>query len=246
MIRFVGGPNDYGHLVIDADAMFGTATAMAFSTLLGGVTEGDTIALPDLPFDATTCSVMNDGTLSIISGATTVQLQIALQPELGRALSSDGHGGTLLSVVGTPTVSSRGEFNAAIAAISVGGSLTQTDTSYWIDITADFAVDGALVAIALMPGSSLVIRGHGKTMDGGDLYRGLQVDSGTVTLESLGIANMRAKGGDGVGGGGDALDGEALFPSMYFTTNRFAIKFINMATQPGETIRLDGVSAAAS
>ncbi len=112
---------------------------------------------------------------------------------------------TGLSVGGIPTVSSRGDFNAAVATISSGGYLAEAGKSYLIDITADFAVDGDLARIALMAGSTLVIRGHGKTMDGGDLYRGIQVDSGTVTLESLTIANMRARGGDG--GGGDGVGG---------------------------------------
>lgn len=88
---------------------------------------------------------MNGDTLSIIAGATTVTLQIALRPEFGRVLSSDGHGGTLLSLVAAPTVASRADFNAMIAAISVGGSLAQAGRSYRIDVTADFAVGGDLV-----------------------------------------------------------------------------------------------------
>ena len=52
-IRFIGGLTAYGHLVIDAAALSGTATQMNLATSLGEFTLGDTIDLPDLAFDAT-------------------------------------------------------------------------------------------------------------------------------------------------------------------------------------------------
>ncbi|WP_232630428.1 autotransporter-associated beta strand repeat-containing protein [Methylobacterium sp. Leaf118] len=69
-----------------------------------------------------------------------------------------------------------------------------------------------LAAIKLSGADTLTIHGAGATLNGADAFRGLTVTSGGVTIENLTLADMLAKGADGVfGGGGDAGLGGGLF-----------------------------------
>ncbi|MBR1215856.1 Ig-like domain-containing protein [Bradyrhizobium sp. JYMT SZCCT0180] len=92
--------------------------------------------------------------------------------------------------------------------------------------SSTYSLSQDLPAIALPAGSTLTINGFSdiparwgngvnSTLDGGGLYRGFFVISGTVTIENLNLNNMVAKGGDGgdggSGGGGGAGLGGALF-----------------------------------
>ena len=54
--------------------------------------------------------------------------------------------------------------------------------------------------------TNLTIDGQGFTLDGASTHRGFFVDSGTVTVQNITLANLRAKGGDG--GAGSNRDGD--------------------------------------
>src|SRR5262249_58699975 len=76
----------------------------------------------------------------------------------------------------------------------------------WASITINFGADvtlsDALTAISLGSGSSLTINGAHHVLDGNNMFAGLQVTSGNVTIENLTIENARAQGATGLSGGG--------------------------------------------
>src|SRR5262249_9862166 len=77
----------------------------------------------------------------------------------------------------------------------VGASIT-------INFGADVTLGDALTAISLGSGSSLTINGAHHVLDGNNMFAGLQVTSGNVTIENLTIENARAQGATGFSGGG--------------------------------------------
>jgi len=113
------------------------------------------------------------------------------------------------------SVSTLSALNAAIAA----ADQATTAGSYEIDLAAGANIEltGALNAINLHAGVTLDIEGEGATLNGAnaqgvsDHQRGLFVYAGTVTIESLTIANAEAVGGSSGSGGGGAGLGGGLF-----------------------------------
>jgi hypothetical protein len=112
----------------------------------------------------------------------------------------------------TYTVATEAEFDAAIAAIDLGGTASAINTDYVILITADLGLASDIPAIALATGDTLTIQGANAdnpnslaVIDGGG-GRGFVVNSGTVSLANLSLIAMSAPGGTGgVAGGGGAL-----------------------------------------
>jgi Flp pilus assembly protein TadD len=102
------------------------------------------------------------------------------------------------------------QLNAAITTANMAAAGWGTFT---ISLGANIALGSALTAINLRPGVSLDIEGNGYALDGGDTQRGLFVYSGALTVESMTLQNLIARGGTGGsgGGGGGAGLGGALF-----------------------------------
>ena len=114
------------------------------------------------------------------------------------------------------TIHDQAELNAALRAISIGGTFAAADVAYTIIFAADLAdanrLNADLPAINLASGSSLNIVGAGHTIDGANTYRGFFVLSGEVTIDRLKIQHATAEGGAGgaglsAGGGGMGAGG---------------------------------------
>ncbi len=116
-------------------------------------------------------------------------------------------------------VTSAVQLSNDIASIDFGGDLSEAGGTYTITLGADIILAGDMLAINLAPGAQLYILGAGHTVFGGDIYRGLFLSAGTLSLQSLTISSTVAKGGDGgqglgfyaSGGGGGAGLGGGLF-----------------------------------
>lgn len=140
--------------------------------------------------------------------AATITTALALAPT---ASAADFVVNTLVDEnngVGTGGVSLR---EAIDAANSAGG-----------DDTITFSVTGTITLTSALPAitTNMAIDGPGAanlTISGNNLYRPFFIDSGTVVIQDLTVANGRAAGGDGAnsqfcGGGGGAVGmGGALF-----------------------------------
>ncbi|OJY65292.1 MAG: hypothetical protein BGP12_19035 [Rhodospirillales bacterium 70-18] len=87
--------------------------------------------------------------------------------------------------------------------------------SFTITIGADFTLDRALSPLVMGSGGTVSILGGGHTISGANTYQGLFVATGTVALDSLTLANMKAHGGNApaayYSGGGGMGAGGALF-----------------------------------
>ncbi len=110
----------------------------------------------------------------------------------------------------TVHVSNEADLNAAIISAdhAAPGSFT-------IDLDVGFTLTADLQAVNLNTGTSLTIDGGSHTIDGDGLFRGLFVNSGSLTLSNLTVADTVARGGAGgagyYGGGGGAGLGGGLF-----------------------------------
>lgn len=97
-----------------------------------------------------------------------------------------------------------GELAGCIAAANAGGDNT-------ISITGTILVTGALPPVT----ASITVNGNGNSFDGGGAHRGFLVASGTLTVNDLTLANMKAQGGHGgnemEGGGGGMGAGGAIY-----------------------------------
>jgi len=156
------------------------------------------------------------GILTVTDGTNTANLHFS-GPTFGFSAATDGAGtGTVIRPANVYTVHNAAELNAALLAVSQGGSAAAANTSYSIELAADVSIAslGAnLTAINLASGSSLVIHGAGHALDGANAYRGLFVYGGNVTIDNLAINHTLAQGGVGgvQGGGGGAGLGGGLF-----------------------------------
>ncbi|AMV19101.1 autotransporter outer membrane beta-barrel domain-containing protein [Planctomyces sp. SH-PL14] len=104
------------------------------------------------------------------------------------------------------TVSSSAEFAQAIVDINADPT-----ADHRIILSQDFALAGQPGPITLT-GGSLTVVGNGHAIDGNGQYRAFFVESGSVALENLSIANGRAQGGAGGDGAGGGLGaGGAVF-----------------------------------
>lgn len=104
------------------------------------------------------------------------------------------------------TVSSSSEFAQAIVAINADPT-----ADHRIILSQDIALAGQPGPIALTSGSLTVV-GNSHEINGSGQYRAFFVESGSVALEDLSIADGRAQGGAGGGGAGGGLGaGGAVF-----------------------------------
>lgn len=87
--------------------------------------------------------------------------------------------------------------------------------SFTLTIGADFTFDRQIGPLSMGAGGTLAIVGAGHTLSGAGSYQGLFVATGTVSIDSLTLANMKAQGGAGgtahYAGGGGMGAGGALF-----------------------------------
>jgi len=98
---------------------------------------------------------------------------------------------TLTNATATPaTVSDEAQLTAALAAIDVGGSLSQTDTSYTIKLAGSFPLSKPLEAIDLASGDTLTLNGAGGTID--SAFPVFSIEAGAVTIENLSINSAHA------------------------------------------------------
>jgi hypothetical protein len=121
---------------------------------------------------------------------------------------------------------------------------TGADAAANTDYTFTFELTGGATtlditqidAINLDSGSSLTLVGNGDAIDGQSTQRGLFVYAGTVTVEDLTIANMRAQGGAGAagGGGGGAGLGGGLFVASGAIVTLLDVDFSNDSAVGGK------------
>ncbi len=187
-----------------------------------GFDVGDTIDLRSIAATAYTIDANNVVTLKNVGGATvaTLHFDTAQHFNTGLGVVADGHGGTDLRLVQTDfTVDNAAELNAALTAVSLGGTSCASNISYTIHFAANISLaplSSNLAAINLAAGSALLIDGAGYTLDGAGTHRGFFEYAGTATLRDMTIAHTLARGGDGAssaagGGGGGAGLGGGLF-----------------------------------
>ncbi|UFZ08664.1 VCBS domain-containing protein [Bradyrhizobium ontarionense] len=229
-----------GTLKIDHPASFaGTITGFSGAT--------DTIDLAGINHNSAQYSQSfnaSTGILTVTDGVNTATLHFG-GATYGFAATSDGAGGTLIKPANVYTVHNAAELNAALLAVSQGGSAAAANTSYSIELAADISIAslGAdLTAINLASGSSLVIHGGGHTLDGGNAYRGLFVYGGNVTIDHLAINHTLAQGGAGgtQGGGGGAGLGGGLFVATGATVSISDVSFSGDRAVGGKGGGLDG------
>ncbi|WP_306577633.1 VCBS domain-containing protein [Bradyrhizobium sp. SRS-191] len=214
-----------GVLKIDAPASFAGSIA-GFSAV------SDTIDLAGINYNSGQFSQsFNAGTgvLSVSDGVHNASLHFS-GPTYGFSFASDGAGGTFIRPSNVYTVHNAAELNAALVAVSQGGSAAAANSNYSIELAADISIASLgtnLSAINLASGSSLVIHGAGHALDGGGAYRGLFVFGGNVALDNLDINNTVAQGGAGgnPGGGGGAGLGGGLFVGTGATASVSNVNF---------------------
>jgi len=189
-----------------------------FTNTLVNMMVGDRIDLLGVPFGTAQPVMLTSFALMVQSANGTETFRLQNPATTSFSASSDGGGGTLVTMtptVGnmTPAVGNIAELNAAILAAD---SIT-TPGVYQIVFANDISLGTtALAAINLQPGVVLDISGDGHALDGGGTQPGLFVYAGTVGIDTLAINNMLARGGNGGsgtlgGGGGGAGLGGGLF-----------------------------------
>ncbi|XUM20587.1 hypothetical protein ACRAVF_24075 [Bradyrhizobium oligotrophicum S58] len=114
-------------------------------------------------------------------------------------VTSDGQGGTKVVAIQTSfDVSSAADLNAALTAISQGGTSYAKNAACTIHFSSDIslaslAAGADLAAINLDTGSSLLIDGAGFTLDGANAHRGFFEYAGSIKIQHLTIAHMLAQ-----------------------------------------------------
>jgi hypothetical protein len=171
-------------------------TSAAFpSNMLDGFTYSDVI---DITNFASTGDVdaNGSGVLSLDNGAISLNFGTAGAND-AFALSSDGAGGTDIALI---PPNQFGLLNDEISAADAA-----TSGSFAITLSADALASGAIDAISLHSGVTLIIDGAGHTLNAEGLYAGLAIEQGNVTVQNLTIANAVAQGAGGgvsIGTGG--------------------------------------------
>ena len=126
----------------------------------------------------------------------------------------------------TFTIDNAAQLYTALGEIA--GASAAANTKYTINLTADLALTTAIPSISLRTGSSLVINGNTKTIDGASAHGGFDVLAGAVTLNSLKLSNLLAQGQEGKksgGGGGGAGLGGAVYVGKSGTVTLSAVTF---------------------
>ena len=146
---------------------------------------GETIDLGGIGL-ATQATLGAGNVLTVSGGLEQVTLNLDPTETFPRfQLSSDGVGGTNVTLEPAFYVSNEAQLNAALKTIDVGGTSSAPNMFYTITLTADIALTTDLAAINLAGGSDLEIAGSGHTLDGGGTQRGLFDYAGTVNIDDL-------------------------------------------------------------
>src|SRR5262245_39570959 len=83
--------------------------------------------------------------------------------------------------------------NLSVLFQNLNGNLRDSNTLYVIYINNDFTLlQSDIGNVDLLPGSQLVINGQGHTIDGGNVFSGLIATSGSVVINDVTFAHMRA------------------------------------------------------
>jgi hypothetical protein len=96
---------------------------------------------------------------------------------------------------------------AELSATIVQAASETAGGAYEIDLGNNITLTSALEAINVAAGVTVEIVGNGYTLDGGGAQRGLFVYAGSVTVSDLALNDMKALGGNGVGGGAGLCNG---------------------------------------
>ena len=155
--------NSGGVLKLDAGALPNT---------IGGFGLGDVIDLAEVAPPAHTTYLVDDAdnVLTIPNGGGTFALQFGsdLPASSAFALTADGNGGTDVKLVQTHfQVTTEAQFDAAVAALNVGGAsaVANSDASITLTGGATIFFEGAPPAIDLASGVHLTIDGDGGALD---------------------------------------------------------------------------------
>ncbi len=204
-----------GVISLGGNAVLQIAPGAAPGNLITGLGSSDVIDLQSL---SVTGAALAGNVLDLTTASDGI---IALSLAAGTALSGqfnitqDGHGGSDIAPLQVAfNVSDETALNNALSYIALEAPLYAAGTAFTIALGgASMALTGALEAVNLAQGYSLVLDGGGGTLNGEGAERGLFVYSGTVTVENLVLADMQAVGGSGgyFGGGGGAGLGGGLF-----------------------------------
>ncbi len=122
------------------------------------------------------------------------------------------------------SVSNSTDFTNAIQTIN-----NNPNTSYTLNLTANVTMSQQVLAIE--SNATITVVGNGHTIDGASLYRPFFVESGTVALQNLTVANGMAQGGAGgagdyAGGGGLGAGGAVFVDSA----GHLSLQNVNFAT----------------
>jgi fibronectin-binding autotransporter adhesin len=142
-------------------------------------------------------------------------------------VQSRGAAGTVITTVGrqTLTVTTEAQLDAAMTSADA----FQGQTVINIANGATISLTRVLPGVNLAANQSLVINGHGGTIDGQGAQGGFYVAAGQVAIDDLSLVNLLAQGGAGqsdawAGGGGAGLGG-ALFVGAAATVNLTTVSF---------------------
>lgn len=129
----------------------------------------------------------------------------------GTCLSTAAYRWTLVALLGAATLSVALPAGAVDVATEAQLQAAITSGQSTINFTANITLTGNLPAVT----QNVTINGGNFTLSGNNQFRGLVVQSGTVAVNDLTIANAKVQGGDGgtggSGGGGGAGLGGALY-----------------------------------
>ncbi len=196
-----------GAITLVGESTLRIDTAAMPTNTVSGLGTNTPIDLTAVKFVSGATGVIANDKLTVTSGATTVTLNVsALDTTL--QVTQDSTGGTVVSLP-VQTVTTEQELNTVLTDIA------GRNTATTIRIGASFILDSDLRVIDLGAQGSLTIEGGGLGIDGDNLWRGLTVYTGNVTIDDLQLENLAAvggKGGDAInpGGGGAGLGGALL------------------------------------
>src|SRR5262249_3888092 len=153
---------------------------------IAGFSFSDAIDLAGVATSFTGATVDADNRLTVAPGET---LQMAASDNFGGDVfqfSPDGSVGTRVTLASPPTpFTIMQETGAAGDFSALNNVLAGLRGVVGASIGADVTLGDALTAISLGSGSSLTINGANHVLNGNNMFAGLQVTSGNVTIENL-------------------------------------------------------------
>ena len=193
-----------GAITFTGPAVLQVEANFALGNLVAGFGGGSTIDLRGVSVAPATISG-----ISVEAAGNTLQvgaIDVTFSPSddlTGQnfVLSPDGAGGTDVTTEAAGsfpfayTVQTPADLNAAIGAMSIGGTDSSTDTQYVVtfagNLTGANALPASPDAINLDQGDLVVIDGAGHTLDA-DGYQAFVAEAGTILINNLTITNASA------------------------------------------------------